>query len=114
MSAPMSNEHLEQIHQRVRDALWGLEVKGDTDAAEIVVRSDVPELLAEVKRLREALTITDEMVERGALTLADEEKWPTNEELGGGLTGTRGDELRESCRDEARRILEAALGGDES
>lgn len=77
-------------------------------------REDIPALLAEVERLRSITTITDEMVERGALALADEEKWPTNEELGGGLTGTRGDELRDSCRDEARRILEAALGGDES
>lgn len=113
MNMSMSNERLNEIHEHVRDAFRGLEVKGDTDMAEIVVRADMPDLMAEVKRLREALTITDEMVERGALALADEEKWPTNEELGGGLTGTRDDELRDSCRDEVRRILEAALGVEE-
>ena len=60
------------------------------------------------------VVITDEMVERAALALAYADEWPTNEELGGSLTGTRDDELRDSCRDEARRILEAALGGGES
>lgn len=114
MNMSMSNEHLEQIDKRIWDALWGLEVKGDPGWAEIVVRADAPELLTEVKRLREALTITDEMVERGALALAYTDEWPTNEELGGNLTGTRDDEFRDSCRDEARRILEAALGGGES
>lgn len=106
----MSNEQLNEAHQRIRDALWGLEVKGETDWAEIVVRADAPELLTEVKRLKDALTITDEMVERGALALAYTDEWPTNEELGGNLTGTRDDEFRDSCREEARRVLEAALG----
>lgn len=54
--------------------------------------------------------VTDEMVERGALGLVDGDEWPTNEELGGNLTGTRDDEFRDSCREEARRVLEAALG----
>lgn len=66
MSEPMSDERLNEIHEHVRDAFWGLEVKGDTGWAEVVAKADAPELLAEVARLREALTITDEMVERAA------------------------------------------------
>lgn len=107
----MSNERLNEIHEHVRDAFRGLEVKGNTGWEGIVVLTDATDLLAEVARLRESLTITDEMVERAALALAYVDEWPTNEELGGSLTGTRDDELRDSCREEARGILEAALGG---
>lgn len=106
----MSNERLNEIDEHVRDAFRGLAVKGNTGWAGVMVLKDATDLLDEVARLRYALTITDEMVERGALGLVDGDEWPTNEELGGNLTGTRDDEFRDSCREEARRVLEAALG----
>lgn len=42
------------------------------------------------------------------------EPWPTNEELGGGHTGTRDDEYRYSCMDRARAALDALLGGGQA
>lgn len=36
-----------------------------------------------------------------------EDRWPTNEELGGGLTGTRDDEFRALYEDEADALLAA-------
>ena len=62
---------------------------------------------------RDRLTITDDMIERAALAIAGVDEWPTNEELGGGPTGTRDDEFRDEHIDMARAALEAALGGDE-
>lgn len=109
----MSDERLEQIKERTWDALWGLEVKGDTGWAEVVVRSDMPDLMAEVKRLGEALRITDEMVERGAeaLHLANS-KDPT--------TGPQWDaicadwpEIAALYRRGVRAALKAALGVEE-
>lgn len=106
----MSNERLEQIRKtwEARRAFeWvGTSLPMDSTHPEVV---DVLDLLDEVARLREALMITDEMVERAALAKIDEERWPTNEELGGSLTGTRDDEFRDSQKDDTRRILEAAL-----
>ena len=55
-------------------------------------------------------------VERMARVLADlelGEPWPTNEELGGGPTGTRDDEYRHECMDRARAALDALLQEDE-
>lgn len=103
----MSNEHLEQINKRIWDALWGLEVRGDTGWAEVVVRADAPELLTEVKRLKEALTITDEMVEHAAEAMYLQEydsgwdEYPMEDE-------------KEEFRELAREVLEATLGGGES
>ena len=51
-------------------------------------------------------------VERMARVLAYLEpgdQWPTNEELGGGPTGTRDDEYRHECMDRARAALDALL-----
>lgn len=98
----MSNEHLEQIREHVRDAFRGLEVKGNTSWEGIVVLTDATELLAEVARLREAPTVTDEMVERAAKAqyrldwglYLDESEWSS---------------YRETYRASARRVLEAAL-----
>lgn len=36
-----------------------------------------------------------------------EDRWPTNEELGGSLTGTRDDEFRALYEDAAEALLEA-------
>lgn len=63
---------------------------------------------------RNALTPlnTDEAVERMARMFAGlepGEPWPTNEELGGGPTGTRDDEYRHECMDRARAALNALL-----
>lgn len=55
--------------------------------------------------------VDEEAVERGARALADldpDEDWPTNEELGGSLIGTRDDEYRDGKREDARRVLLAA------
>lgn len=54
----------------------------------------------------------DDAIERMAKVLVDMdlgEPWPTNEELGGGPTGTRDDEYRHECMDRARAALDAAL-----
>lgn len=59
----------------------------------------------------------DAAIERMARVLADldpGEPWPTNEELGGGPTGTRDDEYRHECMDRARAALDALLGGEQS
>lgn len=50
------------------------------------------------------------LVEKAARTLAGlapNEAWPTNEALGGSLTGTRDDEYRDAMRDDARAVLDA-------
>ena len=70
-------------------------------------------LIEEVERLRERQTITNDMIERAALAIAEVDEWPTNEELGGVPTGTRDDEFRDEHIDMARAALEAALGGYE-
>lgn len=55
---------------------------------------------------------TDAAVARMARAIAvlePGEPWPTNEELGGGPTGTRDDEYRYDCLDRARAALAALL-----
>lgn len=57
-------------------------------------------------------TIPAEAVEAAARALAmlePGEEWPTNEALGGSLTGTRDDEYRREMFDQARDALAAAL-----
>lgn len=49
-----------------------------------------------------------EAVARVLAQLEDGEDWPTNAALGGNLTGTRDDEFRYACRDEARNVLAVA------
>lgn len=59
---------------------------------------------------------TDDAIERMARVFADlepGEPWPTNEELGGGPTGTRDDEYRHECMDRARAALDALLGSEQ-
>lgn len=59
---------------------------------------------------------TDAAVERMARVLADlepGEPWPTNEELGGGPTGSRDDEYLYSYLDRARAALDALMGGEQ-
>jgi hypothetical protein len=64
----------------------------------------------QLEEARDRLAITDDMVERAALAIAEVDEWPTNEELGGGPTGTRDDEFRDEHIDMARAALEAVLG----
>ena len=99
----MSNERLNEIHEHVRDAFRGLEVKGNTSWEGIVVLTDATELLAEVARLQKALTITDEMVEHAAKAMY----W---QEFGSGWDDDPTEGEKDEFLDEARRILEAALG----
>ena len=71
-------------------------------------------LIEEVERLRERQTITNDMIERAALAIAEVDEWPTNEELGGKwFDGTRDDEFRDEFIDMARAALEAALKEDQ-
>ena len=54
---------------------------------------------------------TEAEIEAAARSLAgleDGEPWPSNEALGGGLTGTRDDEYRNASRADARAALIAA------
>ena len=54
----------------------------------------------------------DDVIERAARAHAliePGEDWPTNSELGGGLTGTRDDEYRAGMREEAEIMLAAVL-----
>lgn len=58
---------------------------------------------------------TDEAVKRVARLLAclePGEEWPSNETLGGNLTGTRDHEYRDGMRDQAREAIDALLGED--
>lgn len=132
MSEPMSDERLEQIQARAVAATpgpWDCYGDGahevfdageysDGDPGEVVApvvtklndaefiahaREDIPALLAEVARLREALTITDEMVERGAVALfraSTDEDWETGPD----------ESERDEWRAQARVALEAAMG----
>lgn len=55
-------------------------------------------------------TYDDALVEKAARALAEIEPgddWPTNEELGGGPTGTRDDEYRDAMREQAQWVLDA-------
>lgn len=110
----MSNERLNEIHEHVRDAFRGLEVKGNTGWAGIVVLTDATELLTEVARLREALTITDEMVERAAeacyLASFKEDAFGRQWDK----ACERFPDAADLYRREARAVLKAALGGGES
>lgn len=100
----MSNERLNEIHEHVRDAFRGLEVKGNTSWEGIVVLTDATELLTEVARLREAPTITDEMVERAAEALY-------RQEFGSGWDEDPTEDEKDEFRELAREVIEAALGG---
>lgn len=64
----------------------------------------------QLEETRDRLAITDDMIERAALAIAEVDEWPTNEELSGNLTGTRDEEFRDEHIDMARAALEAALG----
>lgn len=53
-----------------------------------------------------------DVIEQAARVLAGlepGEEWPTNESLGGGLTGTRDDEYRQAMLDEALALADAGL-----
>lgn len=48
-------------------------------------------------------------VEWLALALSGYTSWPSNEELGGGLTGTRDDEYKDAMREQAVEFIEEVL-----
>lgn len=56
-----------------------------------------------------AVTAAVERLAKALAQLEPDEPWPTNAELGGGLTGTRDDEFRDGKRDEARELLAELL-----
>lgn len=56
------------------------------------------------------VTNEDVRIEIAARTIAGLEKgepWPSNSDLGGGLTGTRDDEYRDAMLEQAREVLAA-------
>lgn len=56
---------------------------------------------------------TNEAIERVARAMAGlepGEEWPSNEALGGSLTGTRDDEYRDGMREQAKEAITALLG----
>lgn len=56
---------------------------------------------------------THEAIERVARTMAGlepDEEWPSNETLGGNLTGTRDDEYRDGMCEQAKEAINALLG----
>jgi len=58
------------------------------------------------------MTARDDVIEAVARILADlepGEDWPTNEELGGNLTGTRDDEYHSQMLEQARAVRDAVL-----
>ena len=81
-------------------------IKSDADGQFIAhAREDIPVLLAEVERLRAQLTITDEMVKRGALAMhriTCDTNW--HECSHAGPAG---------CMAIARQVLEAAIGSEQ-
>lgn len=86
------------------DYVW----MSDANAALIAnAQTYIAELLAEVARLREALTITDEMVERAGKALY-------RQEFGSGWDEDPTEDEKDEFRELAREVLEAALGGGES
>lgn len=83
----------------------------DANAALIAnAQTYITELLAEVARLREAPTITDEMVERAGKAL-NARGWTY---MGVHEPPCWCEDCKRVCTEDARRILKAALGGGES
>lgn len=61
--------------------------------------------------------MSDTRIEAAARALASVEPgedWPTNEALGGSLTGTRDDEYRDGMREQAEDALVAADAADQA
>lgn len=104
----MSNESL---RDRIADALHGhfeLEAIGPMGCRHEQGSDEehVADVMLEVLR-------TDKAVERLGRLLAclePGEEWPSNEALGGNLTGTRDHEYRDGMRDQAREAIDALLG----
>lgn len=99
------------IGQGLQARASGLRANGDVERA------------AFVRSITDALTpvtvdeLDEDTIERMARVLADlepGESWPTNEELGGGPTGSRDDEYRHECMDRARTALAALLGAGQA
>lgn len=100
----LTDEHVEALKAW---AEYGLSIS--TDHKELDETADASHALTPLD--------TDAAVERMARAWAcldPGEPWPTNEELGGGLTGTRDDEYRHECMDRARAALDALLGGGQA
>jgi hypothetical protein len=55
------------------------------------------------------LTTPIEAAAKAMAGMQPDEEWPTNEELGGSLTGTRDDEFRDGMLEQAKAGLTAAL-----
>ena len=100
----------------VDETAGGAETTGAVEAAaeailEACYGQELPE--APIDLARAALTAAldvDEMA-RVLAGMTPGEEWPTNEALGGSLTGTRDDEFRDGMRDQASALRAAILGG---
>lgn len=98
----LTDEHVEVLKAW---AEYGLSIS--TDHKELGETADAFHALTPID--------TDAAIERMTRVFADlepGEPWPTNEELGGGPTGTRDDEYWHVCMDRARAALDALLGGE--
>lgn len=102
----LTDDVVRHIGQGLQARASGLRANGDVERA------------AFVRSITDALTpvtvdeLDEDTIERMARAIADlepGEPWPTNEELGGGPTGTRDDEYRYSCMDRARAAFDALL-----
>lgn len=100
----MTTDHSDLIEELREAARTELTVEG----AELAQRAvDALEALTTER----TITINDKVIEATARELANlepGEPWPTNEELGGSLTGTRDDEYHDGFREYAKEVLEAA------
>lgn len=107
----LTDDVVRHIGQGLQARASGLRANGDVERA------------AFVRSITDALTpvtvdeLDEDTIERMARVLAyldPGEPWPTNEELGGGPTGTRDDEFWHDCMDHARAVLAALLGGEQA
>ena len=99
------------------DEQWdGAETTGAVErAAEAILEAcygqELPEAPTDLARAALVAALDIEEMARVMAGMTPDEDWPTNEALGGGLTGTRDDEFRDGMLDQARTLQAALLGG---
>lgn len=103
----LTDDVVRYIEQGLQARASGLRANGDVERAAFV--RSITDVLTPVTVDK----LDEDTIERMARVFADlepGEPWPTNEELGGGPTGTRDDEYRHEYLDHARAVLNALLG----
>lgn len=92
---------IEYVEMVLRDSKYGR----DVEWVQLNLRTDRLRTLAVNPEPSEGEV---EAAARAYAGLLDGQAWPTNEELGGSVTSTRGDEYRDECVEVARTMLYAA------